>query len=122
MLVRLMRVAVQQNTALEERTARGKDDALVELEALRADILRIIKDEGGRRGERIARAVDQRFGEADFPFLGDRPIPRIAVSGSAGDLTLEAGLRHPTPWSESSKLALIARGYALLDDELRARA
>jgi predicted acylesterase/phospholipase RssA len=122
MLVRLMRVAVQQNTALEERTARGKDDALVELEALRADILTIIKDEGGRRGSRIARAVDQRFGEAEFPFLGDRPIPRIAVSGSAGDLTLEAGLRHPTPWSESSKLALIARGYALLDDELRARA
>ena len=44
------------------------------------------------------------------------------MSGSAGELTLEAGLRRPTPWSESSKLALIARGYALLDDELRARA
>jgi hypothetical protein len=27
-------------------------------------------------------------------------------------------LRHPRPWTEDEKRALIARGYALLDDVL----
>jgi predicted acylesterase/phospholipase RssA len=121
MIVRLMRVAVQQNTLLEERAARDKDDALAALAALRDDVESIVRREGGRRGARLAQAVDERFASAQFPFLGDRLIPRIAVQGTAGEITLETGLRHPQPWPEAEKLELIARGYALLDDVLSDR-
>src|SRR5262249_46610303 len=81
MIVRLMRVAIQQNTVAEERTARDKDRALAALEELRRDVHDIVRREGGRRGERVARAVDERFAQARFPFIGDRLIPRIAVQG-----------------------------------------
>jgi len=122
MIVRLMRVAIQQNTVQEERMARDKDEALAALAALREDVSAIVRRDGGRRGERIARAVDERFATARFPFLGDRSVPRIAVQSTAGEVSLEAGLRNPKPWSEEQKLALIARGYALLDDVLVERA
>jgi predicted acylesterase/phospholipase RssA len=121
MIVRLMRVAIQQNTALEERTARDKDEALVALETLREDVQAIVRREGGRRGDRVARAIDERFAGAKFPFLGDRLIPRIAVQSSAGEVSLETGLRNPKPWSEDEKRLLIARGYALLDEVLAER-
>lgn len=118
MIVRLMRVAVQQNTVLEERMARDTDEALAALDSLREDVGAIVRREGGRRGERIARAVDARFEEADFPFLGDRLIPRIAVQSTAGEVSLETGLRRPRPWTDEEKRALIDRGYALLDESL----
>ena len=118
MIVRLFRIAVQQNTVLEERAADEKDQSLAALQTLREDVDRIIRSEGGRRGDRIAHVVGERFDEARFPFLGDRFVPRIAVSGSAGDISLEASLRNPQPWSPEDKLALIARGYELLDDQL----
>ena len=118
MIVRLMRVAIQQNTVLEERVARDKDDALRALAALREDVDRIVRSEGGRRGERIARAVAEQFDSAKFPFLGDRAIPRIAVQSAAGEVSLETGLRTPRPWTEDAKRALIGRGYELLDDLL----
>jgi predicted acylesterase/phospholipase RssA len=121
MIVRLMRVAIQQNTVLEERMARDKDKALVALETLRKDVQEIVRREGGRRGDRVARAIDERFAGAKFPFLGDRLIPRIAVQSSAGEVSLETGLRNPKPWSEDEKRLLIARGYALLDDVLAER-
>jgi predicted acylesterase/phospholipase RssA len=122
MIVRLMRVAVQQNTVLEERIAREKDASLTALEALRRDVERIVRREGGRRGERVARSVAERFDAAAFPFLGDRLVPRIAVSGGAGEISLETGLRNPKPWDEAAKRQLIARGYALLDAQLGERA
>src|SRR5581483_2243836 len=122
MIVRLMRVAVQQNTVLEERNARDKDAALAALAALREDVQAIVRREGGRRGARIAAAVGQRFDQAAFPFLGDRLVPRIAVTGGAGPINLETGLRKPRPWAQEDKLALIARGYGLLDEQLRERA
>jgi predicted acylesterase/phospholipase RssA len=121
MIVRLMRVAVQQNTLLEESVARDKDEALAALEALRTDVAAIVRREGGRGGARIARAVDERFAAAQFPFLGDRLIPRIAVQGTAGEITLETGLRNPKPWGEEAKRQLIARGYELLDEMLGER-
>jgi predicted acylesterase/phospholipase RssA len=121
MIVRLMRVAIQQNTVLEERMARDKDAALVALETLQEDVQEIVRREGGRRGDRVARAIDERFAGAKFPFLGDRLIPRIAVQSSAGEVSLETGLRNPKPWSEDEKRLLIARGYALLDDVLAER-
>jgi predicted acylesterase/phospholipase RssA len=122
MIIRLMRVTVQQNTLLEERAARDKDEALAALAALREDVDAIVRNEGGRRGERVAEAVAERFASAKFPFLGDRLIPRIAVQGTAGEISLETGLRHPQPWPEDEKRALIALGYALLDEELTDRA
>jgi len=83
---------------------------LAALAALRKDVDAIVRREGGRRGERIARAVAERFAAAEFPFLSDRLIPRIAVQGSAGEITLETGLRRPQPWPEAEKRELIARG------------
>jgi predicted acylesterase/phospholipase RssA len=118
MIVRLMRVAIQQNTVLEERIARDKDEALRALAALRTDVDEIIRREAGRRGGRAARAVAERFDTARFPFLGDRAIPRIAVQSSAGEVSLETGLRNPQPWTEEAKRALIRRGYELLDELL----
>jgi len=121
MIVRLMRVAIQQNTVLEERTARDKDESLAALATLREDVDAIVRREGGRRGDRIASMVGERFASAKFPFLGDRLIPRIAVQSSAGEVSLETGLRNPKPWSTEEKRSLIARGYALLDDVLQQR-
>jgi predicted acylesterase/phospholipase RssA len=122
MITRLMRVAVQQNTVVEERVARDKDEALAALARLREDVAAIARREGGRRGERIAQAIDERFAAAAFPFLGARLIPRIAVTATSGEVTLETGLRRLQPWGESEKRALIARGYALLDEVLAGRA
>jgi predicted acylesterase/phospholipase RssA len=122
MIVRLFRIAVQQNTVLEEQIAGEKDWSLAALQALREDVDRIIRSEGGRRGRRVAEAVAARFEEARFPFLGDRLVPRIAVLGGAADINLEASLRNPRPWAPEDKLALIARGYGLLDARLRERA
>ncbi|MES1248463.1 MAG: patatin-like phospholipase family protein [Actinomycetota bacterium] len=118
MIVRLMRVAIQQNTVLEERVARDKDEALRALEALRRDVDEIVRREGGRRGDRAARAVAERFDRARFPFLGDRAVPRIAVQSDAGEVSLEAGLRKPQPWTEDAKRSLIRRGWELLDELL----
>jgi predicted acylesterase/phospholipase RssA len=118
MIVRLMRVAIQQNTVLEERVARDKDDALRALEELRRDVEAIVRREGGRRADRVARAIADRFDTARFPFLGDRAIPRIAVQSTAGEVSLETGLRNPQPWTVPAKRALIKRGYDLLDELL----
>ncbi len=121
MILRLMRVAIQENTVREERMADDIDRALAELASLRTDVGALVRREGGRRGERIAAAVEARFEAARFPFGADRLVPRIAVSGSAVEISLETGLRRPHPWDVDAKRELIARGYALLDDELRER-
>jgi predicted acylesterase/phospholipase RssA len=118
MIVRLMRVAIQQNTVLEERVARDKDAALRALADLRRDVGAIVRAEGGRRGERLARAVDARFESSIFPFIGERAIPRIAVQSTAGEVSLETGVRNPQPWTEEAKRSLIRRGYDLLDELL----
>jgi predicted acylesterase/phospholipase RssA len=118
MIVRLMRVAIHPNTVQEERVARDRDEALRALAALREDVASIIRRDGGRRAERLGRAVDDRFASASFPFLGDRAIPRIAVQSTAGEVSLETGLRNPQPWTEEAKRSLIRRGYELLDELL----
>jgi len=119
MIVRLMRVAVMQNTILEERFAREKDESIRELAALREEVVALVREQGGRRGARLAEAVDARFREAQFPFRHDRLVPRIAVRGSAGDISLEPELRNPKPWTLEAKHELIQRGWDLLDAELR---
>ena len=86
MLIRLMRVAIQRNTALEERLADERDAAIRELEALRSDVTRIVAEHArpGRR-DRAARAVEDRFARTALPqtcpadhgaWIGRRREPR----------------------------------------------
>jgi predicted acylesterase/phospholipase RssA len=121
MLVRLMRVSVLQNTVLEERLADEKDESIRELAELRRDVVELARaGVGRRRGERLAQAIDERFAAARFPFARDRLLPRITVRGTAGDDSLETGLRNPEPWTLEAKQTLIRRGWDLLDAELAA--
>jgi predicted acylesterase/phospholipase RssA len=117
MLVRLMRVAIQRNTALEERLAAQRENAIREVEALRADLVKIASEHArpGRRG-RAARAVEERFAHTALP----RSVQRITVRGSGGEESLEQGFRAQREWTEHAKRALIARGYAAADAELQA--
>ena len=117
MVVRLMRVAIQRNTSLEEKLANEREEAIRELEALRADVARIVAEHArpGRRG-RAARAVEERFGQTKLP----RTVQRITVRGTSGPESLDPGLRTQREWSEQAKRALIERGYAAADAELDA--
>ena len=116
MLIRLMRIAVQRNTALEERLAAERDTATRELELLRADLVRIVSEHArpGRRG-RAARAVEQRFARTPLP----RRVQRITVRGTCGAESLEQGFRGQREWTDRAKRALIVRGYEAADAELR---
>jgi predicted acylesterase/phospholipase RssA len=117
MLVRLMRVAIQRNTDLEERLAAEREGARRELESLRADLVRLAREHArpGRRN-RAARAVEERFARTSLP----RSVPQIVVRGSGGPDSLEVGFRGGSEWTEASKRALIARGWEAADAELRA--
>jgi predicted acylesterase/phospholipase RssA len=121
MLVRLNRAAIMRNTVVEETTADDRDASLHELEALRADVLALAARHV-RRGERarLVRALDERFRAAAFPFRRERPMRRITVRGSVGEVSLEPGLRRQRPWTDDAKRAIVARGYELADRELRA--
>src|ERR671931_1879875 len=44
MIVRLMRVSIMRNNALEERLATGKDESIRELDSLRADVLALVRE------------------------------------------------------------------------------
>lgn len=118
---RLMRVAVQRNTVLEERFADEKDASIRELAALRADAEALVRRHVSAPAERrrLARALAARFDEARFPFRHDRVVPRITVRATVGPVSLSAAARKPGPWSEEEKRALIERGYELADRELR---
>ena len=122
MLVRLMRVSLLRNSALEERSAVEADESIRELAALREDLLDVVREHvrsPGRR-ERAAREVEERFAAARFPFRRDRLIPRITVHASVAEVSLEPGFRSHKPWTHEAKHALISRGYELADQELRA--
>ena len=79
-----------------------------------------MRRDGGRRGERVAQAVERASSRR-----GSRSSPtgsfRARGQGTAGALSLETPLRHPRPWNEAAKRALIAQGYELLDEQLRER-
>jgi hypothetical protein len=66
------------------------------------------------------RAVAERFDSAEFPFRRERAVRRITIRGTAGDVSLEPGLRRQRPWTVADKRTIIARGYDLADRELRA--
>jgi predicted acylesterase/phospholipase RssA len=117
MLVRLMRVAIQRNTTLEEQLVRERYAAIQELDDLRADVARIIGEHArpGRRG-RAARAVEERFARTALP----RRVHLITVQGSGGAESLDPGIRIHPEWTPEAKRTLIARGYAAAAAELDA--
>jgi hypothetical protein len=120
MIVRLMRVSIMRNNALEEHFASEKDESIRELELLRHDVLDLVakNTRGSGRRERLVHAVEKRFAQAQFPFRHDRLVPRITVHASVGEVSLDPGFRSQEPWTEEAKRTLIARGYALTDREL----
>jgi predicted acylesterase/phospholipase RssA len=120
MIVRLMRVSILRNNALEEHFADEKDESIRELELLRRDVLALVRDNvrGSGRRERVVRAVEERFAAARFPFRHDRLVPRITVHASVGEVSLDPGFRSQKPWTVEAKRALISRGYELADREL----
>jgi predicted acylesterase/phospholipase RssA len=121
-IVRLMRLAVARNTALEELMADEKDQSIRELESLRRDLRALVaghvRSPFARR--RLQAAIDERFSASRFPFRHDRLIPRITVVGSVEDVSLEQGLHTQEPWTEEAKRSLIERGYDLAGAEFEA--
>jgi predicted acylesterase/phospholipase RssA len=115
MIVRLARVSIQRNTALEESRADDRDAELRELAALRKDVVDLVH---GHDAE-LACAVERRFAAARFPFRADRFVPRITVRGSSAGISLDPGFRTAQVWPEEDKRRLILRGWSLTDEELR---
>lgn len=120
---RLSRVSIIRNTALEELVADWRDQSVGELASLREDVRRIVESAAlpAEERRRLLAAIEARFQSARFPFRHDRIVPRITVTGSAGERSLDPGFRKPRPWTDEAKRALIEAGYRLTDDELRAR-
>ncbi|MBA2297058.1 MAG: patatin-like phospholipase family protein [Actinobacteria bacterium] len=117
MLLRLMRVTIQSNTALEERLANEREASRRELEALRVDVLELALEHARpTRRSRVGRELEARFAATRLP----RSITRVTVHGSAGMESLDPGFRSQRPWTDAAKRALIERGWQLCDAELRA--
>jgi predicted acylesterase/phospholipase RssA len=121
MLVRLNRAAIMRNTQVEEETADARDSSIRELDTLEADVLELVRRHLPRSARsEVARALSERFDAAAFPFRRDRPVRRITVRGTVGDVSLEPGLRRQRPWTVADKRSIVARGYELAERELRA--
>jgi predicted acylesterase/phospholipase RssA len=118
MITRLMRLTVLRGTALEERYADEADLSINEFERLRVDLANVVRSGGG--SDELARAVEQRLLDSNFPFRRERALPRIMVRAGAEGFGLEARLRSGAEWTEQAKRALIERGYELTDRELAA--
>jgi predicted acylesterase/phospholipase RssA len=116
MLIRLMRVAIQRNTTMEEQLVAEREAACAEVERLRADVLRIARahTRPGRRRQ-VEQELEARFDATALP----RRVRRITVQGSSEGRGLDPGLRTQQPWPEEQKRALIERGRRLTDEELR---
>ena len=119
LISRLMRVAINRNTFLDERFADERDLSVVELHRLREDVLAaaVAAARPWRRGK-LREELSDRFAAARFPFRHDRHVPRVVVRATAGEDALESTFRGDPPWTEESKRALIARGYRLTSEEL----
>ena len=120
MLLRLMRVTISRNTALEEHYAAETDDSVRELAALRADAQAIARRHAlPWRRRRAAAEVATRFDDAQFPFRHERRLPTTIVHGDAGELALDPSFRAGLEWPDASTRALIARGRELAEEALR---
>jgi predicted acylesterase/phospholipase RssA len=122
MLVRLSRVAISRNTALEVRFAADKDASVRELAALRADVVRIASTAVPPwRRARVAAALEERFAAARFPFRHDRELPVTIVHGEPGPDALEPSFRAGLEWPLEQRRALLERGEAYGERVLRDR-
>jgi predicted acylesterase/phospholipase RssA len=120
MIVRLMRVAISRNTALEERHAHEKDRSVEELERLRRDLVATARRHAlPWRRARAAAEVEERFGAARFPFRHNRLLPTTIVHGDPGEHALDPSFRAGLEWPEEAMRALLARGRSLAEDALR---
>ncbi len=119
MIVRLMRISIARNTALEERYAAERDASVREMDALRRDMVEIARRHAlpGRR-RRAAAAVEARFAQASFPFRHNRALPTTIVRGDAGEHSLDSSFRTGLVWPEEAKRAIVRRGYELGDEAL----
>jgi len=119
MIVRLMRVSIARNMALEERFAAEKDASVQEMAALRRDMVEIARRHAlpGRR-RRAAEAVEARFAAASFPFRHNRALPTTIVRGDTGEHTLDQSFRAGATWPVETKRAIVERGYTLTDAAL----
>jgi predicted acylesterase/phospholipase RssA len=114
LIVRLMRVTIARNTALEERSANERDASVVELASLRRDAAEIAaRNAAPWRRRRAREAVEARFAAARFPFRHDRRLPSTIVHGDPGEQALDPSFRAGLAWPLETKRALIARGYEL---------
>jgi predicted acylesterase/phospholipase RssA len=119
MIVRLMRVTIARNTALEERVADERDASVAELDALRRDMAALATRHAWPWRRRKAKEeVEARFATARFPFRHDRRLPRVIVDGDPGEHALDPSFRTGLAWPVESKRALIERGYRLADEAL----
>lgn len=117
LIIRLMRVAVARNTVLEERQSAEHDLSVRELHRLRDDVVEAaVSAAPRRRRSRLRADLAGLFADAEFPFRHEQAIDRLIVRAAPGDDGLDPTYRGE--WDEASKLALIARGYRLTDDEL----
>jgi hypothetical protein len=120
MIVRLMRVTIARNTALEERLAGDRDASVAELELLRQDTAELAARHAAPwRRRRVRQAVEERFAAARFPFRHDRRLPRLIVSADPGEQGLDPSFRTGLTWPREVKEALIERGYRAADEALR---
>ncbi len=119
MIVRLMRVSIARNTALEERFAAEKDSSVRELELLRRDVVAIARRSAvpGLR-DRAQTAVEARFAAASFPFRHNRVLPTTIVRGDAGEHSLDPSFRAGLVWPEEVKRTIVRRGFELADRAL----
>ena len=117
LIIRLMRVAIARNTVLEERLSEDRDASAHALHRLRDEVIEAAIEAApqGRR-EALRSELEAIFSEASFPFRHDRRIDKLLVRAAPGEDLLDPTFRGE--WDEASKLALIARGYRLTDDEL----
>jgi predicted acylesterase/phospholipase RssA len=121
LIVRLMRVAINRNTVLEERFADEHDTSVVELHRLREDVVdAAVAAAPPWRRQRLRLQLNERFGRARFPFRHDRHVPRLIVRAAAGGDALDPSFRGDYPWPNEQKRALIERGYHLTARELDA--
>ena len=114
LIVRLMRVTIARNTALEERLARERDASVDELASLRRDAAEIAaRNAPPWRRRRAREQVDERFAAARFPFRHTRRLPTTIVHGDPGEHALDPSFRAGLSWPPEARRALIARGYEL---------
>jgi predicted acylesterase/phospholipase RssA len=121
LIVRLMRVAVAQNSVLEERLAAERDLSVSELRRLRKEVVAAAVEAAPRRRRGALRArLETLFASAEFPFGHERRIPMLVVRGGPGDDALDASFRADERWPDERKRALVEHGYRLADEAIAA--